>query len=98
MAISSLTSAKTLSPRRHQKITCNRRTDYLGRIAAAEGDPRLQVGHAADAVRAASKNLVGDSAGQVVQALLGLAGLSDDPAVNEAAARLLELAGRPARA
>lgn len=96
MAVSSLTSTNTVTPRRSARISCNRRADYLGRVAAAQGDPRLRIAHAADAVRAASKDLAGDAADRVVAALLGLAGLSDDPVLNEAAARLLEQAGRPA--
>lgn len=87
-----------ISERRHSRILCNRRADYLRRIAAAQGDPRLQIGHAADAVRAASKDLPGVYAERVVTALLSLAGLGDDPELNEAAARLLELAGRRAAA
>lgn len=88
----------TLSARRYDRVTCNRRKDYLARIAAAKGDPRLQVAHATDAVRACAKTLTGSRADQVVVALLSLAGLGDDPELNAAAARLLELAGQRAAA
>lgn len=100
MDVSRVTSGNVtfISERRHARIVCNRRADYLRRIAAAQGDPRLQVGHAADAVRAASKDLPGEYADRVVAALLSLAGLSDDLELNAAAAHLLELAGRRAAA
>jgi hypothetical protein len=47
----------------------------------------------ADAVRAAGKDLPPEAADRVVAALLSLAGLSDDVTLNEAAGRLLKLAG-----
>lgn len=97
MDVGRLTSTNTrVSARRNARMACNRRADYLGRIAAATGDPRLQIAHAADAVRAAGKDLGADQAQLVVAALLGLAGLSDNEEVNAAAARLLEAAGRQA--
>lgn len=100
MDVSRVTSGNVsfISERRHARILCNRRSDYLRRIEAARGDPRLQISHAADAVRAASKDLPGAYADRVVTALLSLAGLGDDPELNAAAARLLELAGRQAAA
>jgi hypothetical protein len=106
MAVSSVTRANAvsggsvtlISERRHARIVCNRREDYLRRIAAAQGNPRLQISHATDAVRAASKDLPAPVADRVVVALLSLAGLGDDPELNAAAARLLELAARRAAA
>lgn len=95
MDVSGLTSAdRAASERRRARIRCNRQRDYLARIRSAQGDPRLQVAHAADAVRAASKDLSDERSGQVVTALLALGGFVEDPELTAAAARLLELAGR----
>ncbi len=95
MDVGRLTSIdRPVARSRRTRVRCNRREDYLRRIAAAQGHPRLQVAHAADAVRAASKDLSGEQAGQVVTALLALAGFVEDPEMTAVAARLLELAGR----
>jgi hypothetical protein len=93
VAVSSLTCINAPSARRQHRVQCNRRADYLARIATAAGDSRLRIAHAADAVRAAGKDLPPEAADRVVAALLSLAGLSDDVTLNEAAGRLLELAG-----
>jgi hypothetical protein len=79
VAVSSLTCINAPSARRQHRVQCNRRADYLARIATAAGDSRLRIAP--------------EAADRVVAALLSLAGLSDDVTLNEAAGRLLELAG-----